>query len=145
MKTMDSWWDDFDLMQKEMRRFMEHVSGKKPHLLGLSERSWKPFCDVFETEHQLIVVVELAGIFPDEVDITVQSRKLILQGERREITSLPKIDYHQMEINFGPFSREIELPIEVESHSVRAKYHSGFLIIECQKKETLNERRVPLA
>jgi HSP20 family protein len=131
-------------MQREMQRFMEHVSGKKPSLLGLSEKTWKPLCDVFETENQLIVVVDLAGISPTEVDVTIQSRKLTLKGERKEIPSPPKKDYHQMEIPFGPFFREIELPEDVDGETVNARYRDGFLIIECNKKKMISERRVPL-
>ncbi len=144
MKYRDSWWDEFDSMQREMQRFMEHVSGKKPSLLGLSEQTWKPLCDVFETENQLIVVVDLSGISPAEVDVTIQSRKLTLKGERREIPSPPKKDYHQMEIPFGPFFREIELPEDVDGETVNARYRDGFLIIECNKKKMMSERRVPL-
>jgi len=144
MNAGDSWWDDFDSMQREMQRFMEHISGKKPHLLGLSERTWKPLCDVFETENQLIVVVDLAGISANEVDLSIQSRKLILRGGRKEIPSPPKQDYHQMEIPFGPFYREIELPDEVDRETVNARYRDGFLIIECYRKKSVGERRIPL-
>lgn len=144
MNNRESWWDEFDTMQKEMQRFMEHVSGKKPYFLGLSERTWQPLCDVFETESKFIVVVELAGISADKVDLVVETRKLILKGEREEIPSPPKKDYHQMEIPFGSFYREIELPDDVDRDMVNAKYREGFLVIECQKKKSLGERRIPL-
>ena len=144
MHYRDNWWDEFDSMHKEMQRFMEHVSGRKPHFSGLSERTWEPLCDVFETENQFIVVVELAGVSTNEVDLTLQSRKLILKGIRKEVPSPPKRDYHQMEIPFGPFYREIELPDDVDRETVNARYHEGFLIVECNKKKTVIERKIPL-
>ena len=107
MPFKENWWEEFDSMQKEMQRFMEHVSGKKPHFLGLSEKAWEPLCDVFETDDNFIVVVDLAGVLVNEVDLTIQTRKLILKGVRKEVPSPPKRDYHQMEIPFGPFQREL--------------------------------------
>lgn len=144
MPFKENWWEEFDSMQKEMQRFMEHVSGKKPHFLGLSEKAWEPLCDVFETDDNFIVVVDLAGVLVNEVDLTIQSRKLILKSVRKEVPSPPKRDYHQMEIPFGPFQREIDLPEEVDGETINARYREGFLIVECKKKKVITERRIPL-
>ena len=144
MPFKDNWWEEFDSIQKEMQLFMEHVSGKKPHFLGLSEKTWEPLCDIFETDDHFIVVVDLAGVTVDEVDLTIKSRKLILTGGRKEVPSPTKRGYHQMEIPFGPFQREIELPEEVNVETIDAHYREGFLIIECKKKKIIAERRIPL-
>lgn len=143
MEQFDSLWEEFFSMQKEMQRFVEHLSGKRPSFTPFSEEPWVPSCDVFETDSSFFVVVELAGVDPRAIDVFVQGRKLIIRGERKEIPSPPKRNYYLMEIHFGPFYREIEFDERIEEDAMRAKYHNGFLLIECPKRNTW-ERKIPV-
>lgn len=143
MEQFDSLWEEFFSMQREMQRFVEHLSGKRPSYSPFSEEPWVPACDVFETDSSFMVVVELAGVDPKEVEVLVQGKKLLIRGERREIPSPPKKDYYLMEIHFGPFYREIVFEDTIDDAAVRATYRNGFLIIECPKKSAW-ERRVPV-
>lgn len=143
MARFDSLWEEFFSIQREMQRFVEYLSGKRPSFSPLSEEPWVPACDVFETDSSFFVVVELAGVNPREVEVFVQGKKLMIRGERKEIPSPPKKDYYLMEIHFGPFYREIEFEDDIDDAAVRATYRSGFLIVECPKKSAW-ERRVPI-
>lgn len=143
MERFDSLWEEFFSMQREMQRFVEHLSGKRPSYSPFSEEPWVPACDVFETDSSFMVVVELAGVDPKEVEVLVQGKKLLIRGERREIPFPPKKDYYLMEIHFGPFYREIVFEDAIDDARVRATYRNGFLIIECPKKSAW-ERRVPV-
>lgn len=143
MEQFDSLWEEFFSMQREMQRFVEHLSGKRPSYSPFSEEPWVPACDVFETDSSFMVVVELAGVDPKEVEVLVQGKKLLIRGERKEIPSPPKKDYYLMEIHFGPFYREIVFEDAIDDVAVRATYRNGFLIIECPKKSAW-ERRVPV-
>ncbi|MEN3202393.1 MAG: Hsp20/alpha crystallin family protein [Atribacterota bacterium] len=143
MGRFDSLWEEFFSMQQEMRRFVEHLSGKRPSYSPFSEEPWVPACDVFETDSSFIVVVELAGVDPREIEVFVQGKRLFIRGERKEIPSPPKRDYYLMEIHFGPFYREIEFEYDINDAAVRATYRNGFLVVECPKKG-IWERRVPV-
>lgn len=127
-------------LREEVQRFMEHALEKGPDFAPV----WIPPCDVFETESSIVVVMEIAGVALDEVEVLVKGQKLIVQGVRKEIPSPLKKDYHLMEINFGPFYREIELRSSIDASAVQALYRQGFLIIECRKRVS-EEKRIPVS
>lgn len=129
--------------EQEIQRFMEHVLEKKSSITLISGNAWAPPCDVFETEGGFVVVVELAGVDLNDVEILVKGQKLIVRGVRREIPFPLKKDYYLMEINFGPFCREIDFQEHIDSDATRALYRQGFLIIECKKRIT-EAKKIPV-
>ena len=141
MMDFNNWWEEIAYLQKEMQRFVEHISERRARFAGFGEEAWVPPCDIFETPHHLVVVIELAGVSPQEIEIIVEGKKLIVKGERKELPYSSKEDYYLMEIRFGPFYREIDLPEEIEE--VKAKYLNGFLVVE-GLRENSRERKIPI-
>lgn len=86
---------------------------------------WRPPTDVFETEEALIVRLEIAGMRESDFVIELDGRFLSIRGARPD--SNERRAFHQMEIRFGEFSVELELPLPVHSDLVEATYRDGFL------------------
>lgn len=86
---------------------------------------WRPATDVYETEDTVVVRVEIAGMKEEDFSISLTGRVLTIRGNRPDI--LERRAYHQMEIFFGEFSTEIELPTPILSDEVTAEYIAGFL------------------
>ena len=89
--------------------------------------AWRPPTDVFETEEALVIRVEVAGTRRTDITISLVEKTLTIRGIRQDTAE--RRSYHQMEIPFGEFSTEIELPYPVISDKVDAVYHDGFLQI----------------
>ena len=91
---------------------------------------FRPQVDCFHTAdpHKLTVVVELPGVEPDDVQIVLSGRTLVIAGERRRPRD-PKRVYQQMELEYGPFKREISLAAEVDATQTHATYRNGMLEI----------------
>ena len=113
-------------IQREVE-WIEKVVSRKPPTVRFSPRTWQPAIDVYETDEEVVVLVELAGVNQDEIEVLVQSNILIVRGERRDIKQGIKRTYSQMEILWGPFKRDIELPANVDAERVKAFYEAGFL------------------
>lgn len=96
-------------------------------------RSFTPPTDVIELEERLVIVVEIAGVRPTDLTITLHDRLLIITG-RRERPALHGPAYHQVEIGYGEFRVEIALPWPVEREQVSASYESGFLEVSLPRK-----------
>ncbi|MDK2895955.1 MAG: hypothetical protein PWP04_75 [Candidatus Atribacteria bacterium] len=137
-------WEEFQNLSEDLQKFMEHILKKNYNFLVFSDPTWKPACDLFETATHFVILVELAGVSPQEVEVFAQGKKVVIKGERKDPSSLPKKSYYQMEISFGPFYREIDLPGEIRSDAVQARFRNGFLIVECLKKESQWERKIPI-
>jgi len=87
--------------------------------------AWRPPTDVYETEDKLIVRVEIPGMREDDFTIELNGRILSIRGVRQDLSE--RRAYHQMEIRFGEFIIEIELPFHIEVNQVEAVYNNGFL------------------
>jgi HSP20 family protein len=121
-----------DDIQREMERFFEHV-GRWKRPVFFFEKAWKPLCDVSESDREVIVVADLAGVSVDNIDIQVQNNVLLIRGIRGEPPGAPPTNYHLMEISYGTFEREIPLPGRVDAEAAKATYDEGFLEIRLPK------------
>lgn len=94
---------------------------------------WRPPVEVFETEDTLEVVVEIAGMNPEEIDIVLEGDVLSIQGERPDPCATSNRSYHIARIGYGPFGVEFRLPFQVESDAAEATYENGFLRISLKR------------
>lgn len=143
-----SFGGDFQEIQREMERFLEHLShGKKPVSLPIA-CGWHPPVDMYETPHEVMVLVEAAGIRQEDVELLVDGRTLLIRGERPNRARGSLQVYHLLEIGCGLFERSIELPVPVDPERAEAHYENGFLEISLPKVDVAVSRRVnikPLA
>ena len=116
----------------EMQRMREHAvhpgdSGSEPR--G-HEIAWVPATDIFATEEDLVIRCELAGVEPDNVDISLSRGVLLIHGERDpRPDQLRDVSYYVRERRFGSFRRSITLPERVTKDRLRASLESGLLEI----------------
>lgn len=97
---------------------------------------WSPPTDVYDTESDYVVRVEIAGMKEDDFEITVENNFISITGNRPDIPE--RRAYQQMEIRFGKFESIIGLPGPVELDSARAEYRDGFLTITLPKATQLD-------
>ena len=93
--------------------------------LNSRPRAWRPLTDVYEVEDALVVRVEIAGMKDTDFSISLHGRQLLIVGVRSDMPE--RRAYFQMEILFGEFAIEFELPAAVEENHVEAFYRDGFL------------------
>jgi HSP20 family molecular chaperone IbpA len=99
-----------------------------PFSRGL-RRGYRPEVDVYRTDTppSLIVLVELPGVDPAGVQVIASPQALLVVGERQR----PKDcgHYQQMEIEYGPFQRQVTLAEDVDPEEATATYERGILMI----------------
>ncbi len=99
--------------------------------LAVRSPAWRPPADVYETEQAIVVRVEIAGMRESDFSIELNGRYLSIRGARPDPAE--RRAYHQMEIRFGEFLLEMELPVYVEVDQVQAVYNNGFLRVTLPK------------
>ncbi len=122
---------DFDRLQEEVEElFAELWRGPR---LAAHRPGFRPHVDTFRTDEppELRIVVDLAGVDPEEVEIVVAGRELVISGVRRRPGPDPacRPSYYQMEIEHGPFRRRIRLPDDADPSGARATYQRGLLTV----------------
>ena len=91
-------------------------------------RPFVPVCDVFASDADLVVRVELPGVDPaKDVTIEVQDDVLVIRGERSLRKEIDEEDYYLMESSYGLFERRLPVPEGVEGTAISAAYTNGVL------------------
>jgi HSP20 family protein len=112
---------------------IEELFAELWQLPGFTARrgGYRPPVDCFPTEDPpaVTVVVDLSGIDPDDVEITVSERTVRIAGVRRRPRHEGRVSYRQMEIEYGPFCRRVSLAEDVDPEQAEAHYDRGQLRI----------------
>lgn len=99
-----------------------------------SGRLWNPSADVFRSPDGWIVKLDLAGIRIDDLEIQLRDTLLSIRGCRRDTHYREGFIYHQMEITYSRFEKQIQFPSTIEGASVVRDYSDGFLIINLRSE-----------
>ena len=126
--------DLFGPLEEEIEFYFSSFFGTSYPSIYRKELFWKPPTDVYETETDFVVILELAQMKAEEVSITFQEGVLFIRGIRKAIPPTERRRYHKMEINYGPFERKITIPGDVDIENLSAHYKMGFLEIRLPKK-----------
>ncbi|MCX8125771.1 MAG: Hsp20/alpha crystallin family protein [Dehalococcoidia bacterium] len=128
------WINDVDMMRQEMERLLDHFAGAKPPMARFSPPVWAPAIDLYDTDDELVVTVELAGVRESDLQVTVDRNVFTVRGERPRVLPFSKTGvYHQMEIVSGLFERSITLPAPVDAENARASYDNGLVEVVLPK------------
>ena len=120
---------DVDRLQEEIEELFAdlwHV----PRFSG-ARHGFRPNVDCFHTDdpHRLTVVVELPGVEPDTLQVVAAERLLVVAGERVRPPAAGRV-YQQMEIEYGPFQRQIQLAEDIDPDRATARFEHGVLTVE---------------
>lgn len=103
-------------------------------------RVWRPPTDVYETDENVVVKVELAGMVVEDFDISFADRRLTIAGARADPEG--KRIYQNMEIRYGPFRTEVLVGWALDQSAITANYEGGFLYVLLPKKTKEHRVRV---
>src|SRR5207237_3650336 len=110
------------------------------HFLRVALNAWEPAINAYRCEKSIRICVDLAGVDRAFIDLTVEPRRVVIRGTRE----LPEptddegcaLQLLAMEIDYGPFIREVPLPAEVEIEQAHAEQRNGLLWISLSLKES---------
>ncbi len=121
-------WDPFEEMAELMR--------------GSHSRSYMPAMDMYEEKDSIVVKTPLAGINPDNVQVSVEKGVVTIQGESKKEHEVDDKNYYRKEIRGGSFFRQVVLPTAVKEKDVKAEFEDGVLKITCPKKEEEKAKQI---
>jgi HSP20 family protein len=89
-----------------------------------------------------VVTVEVPGVKPEDLDITLEDGLLTIQGERRFTSESSEEQYHRVERRYGSFRRSITLPSQVKADAIEASFDNGVLEVVVPKAEEAKPRKI---
>ena len=117
-QNRDEW---FRAIDRFMNR-MQQVACTQQPTPSLALECWRPAVNIYETSEHLIVLVELAGIAPEDLSIWTEADRLLIKGQRANLMQEDIQTLHQIEIWSGAFACQIPLPTAVNPAHTTANY-----------------------
>lgn len=140
-------WNPFGEMghlQNQMNRLFEAaIQGHNGDATGTT--SWIPAADIYESDNDLVVNLDLPGIDAKNVDIRVENNVLTIRGERQMSEKHNAESFHRVERYYGAFARSFALATSVDTEKIRASYANGVLSITLPKAEAAKPRKIQIA
>jgi HSP20 family protein len=98
--------------------------------------------DVFQDEDNLYIQSTIAGVGSDSIDISVTNDMVTIKGKRSPEQSVRASEYYYQELYWGPFSRSVILPVDVDADNAKATMKNGILTIKLPKLEKSKMKKI---
>jgi HSP20 family protein len=129
-------------LRNEMDRLFDMIwEGELPER-AMGE--WTPVLDFSETKDSFLMKMEVPGIDPKDIKISLQDHVLTISGERKKEEEEKDERFYRLERSYGAFTRSIRLPMPVDERKVNAVFKNGVLTISIPKAEAAKGVFVPI-
>ena len=98
--------------------------------------------DVYQTDEDIIIKSTIAGVKPEDLDVSFSNGMITIKGERRQEEKIDQENYFYQELYWGRFSRSVILPVEVDADKIEAELKNGILTIRLPKKEEKKQKKI---
>ena len=148
-KAMAQRWDpmrDLVSLQDRMNRLFQDATderragGEEATDQDIERADWIPLADVYQTETEYVVAVDLPGINRTALEISLDDNRLVIRGER----ALEVDVQHRVERPHGRFLRKFAVPATVDQEAIAAEYKDGILRVRLPKRQEQKARRVEI-
>jgi len=144
VKMMPAVWEEFRRLEERMNQLFRELMG------GEGERRFftpfegvrTPFCDVQETDSEVIITAELPGVSKEDIQINATENEVEIKAERRSEQEEKSGSYLRRERTHTSFYRRIALPAEVQAEKAKAKYRDGVLELRLPKKKARQKSQI---
>lgn len=108
----------------------------------LSEYEGQLTIDMYQTKDNVIIKSTIAGVRPEDIDVTIANDMVTIRGERKRDFEASSEDYFYQECYWGSFSRSVVLPVDVDIENVGADLKDGILTVILPKAAKAKARKI---
>lgn len=98
--------------------------------------------DVYQTESDVVIKSTIAGVKPEDLDVSINNDMITIKGERKNEERVSTENYYYQECYWGSFSRSVVLPAEVIAEKIEASLKNGILTIRLPKADTTKTKKI---
>ena len=137
-------WNLLNQFQKEVNRLFESRLGdlQEGDSSSIVTSGWRPAVDIKEEDNRFVILADVPGIDPKDIEVTMEDGVLTLKGERSTQTEEEREGYKRIERARGTFYRRFSLPDSADAEGIKAKGKDGVLEIAIPKHERVEPRRI---
>ncbi len=98
--------------------------------------------DVYQTENDIVIKSTIAGVKPEDLDVSINNDMVSIRGERKNEEIVEHGNYYYQECYWGSFSRSVLLPVDVIPEKADAALKNGILTIRLPKADTTKTKKI---
>lgn len=98
--------------------------------------------DVYQTDNDVVIKSTIAGVKPEDLDVSINNDMITIRGERKQDEPVPEENYYYQECYWGGFSRSVILPVDVLAEKVEASMKNGILTIRMPKADNTRTKKI---
>ena len=98
--------------------------------------------DVYQTDDEVIIKSTIAGVKPEDLDVSINNDMVTIKGERKQEDEISMDNYYYQECYWGLFSRSVILPVEIIADKAEATMKNGILTLKLPKADTTKTRKI---
>jgi HSP20 family protein len=131
-------WDPFRELHREVGRLIVSLD---PFQSARRAQAYPPL-NVYDAGDRYFMTVQLPGMTPADIDLTITGETLTIRGDRKRPEGIKDDSYRRQERQMGRWVRTITLPDRIENGGVGASFSDGILTIDLPKAESARPRRI---
>ena len=137
--------DRWSNLRDELNSFFELPVWSSFARTGQLFTGWSPALDLYQSNDNVIAVVELPGMRKEDIEISLHDGTLTISGERKRENSSDGDKAERTERYIGRFRRSIALPTRVDAGKVSATYRDGILTVTLPKAEEVKPKQIQVS
>ena len=98
--------------------------------------------DVYQTDEDIVIKSTIAGVKPEDLDVSINNDMLTIKGERKFEDEVSEDNFYYQECYWGGFSRSVVLPVDVVPEKIEATLKNGILTVKLPKAATNKTKRI---
>lgn len=111
----------------------------------LLSADWVPSVDLKENDKQFVINVDVPGVDPKDIEVSMENGFLSIKGERKQENEEEKDNIRVQECFYGNFERRFRMPDTADANQIKAKNNHGTLAITIAKKAGAKPRRIEIS
>jgi len=133
---------DLLVLQDRMNRLFEDATHRRTREESddFERGDWAPAADIYETETEYLIAIDVPGISREELELEVKGKHLVVKGTR----VIEELKQHRTERPRGRFVRTFTIPESVDESRIGAEYKDGVLQIRLPKRKEQKAQRVEI-
>ena len=132
-------WNLLDQMRREMDRAVDTRTDEGS---SVATSDWVPAVDIREENDSFVIVADIPGVDPKDIEVRMESGMLTIKGEKESEKKEEREGYKRVERGYGSFYRRFSLPDTADAEMITAKSNNGVLEVRIGKQEQVQPRKI---
>ena len=137
-------WSVVNRLHQSLDQFFNE-SFNSPEASSSPNVTWVPRVDIHEEKDRFVVLADVPGVEPKDIDITADNGVLTVRGQRRAEKRETENGYERIERVSGTFVRRFKLPEGANTESIAAKQTNGVLEVTIPKTPAAQPRKISIS